>query len=329
MRISNHRTAGFLAALCLTLLTASCAREEAPVYAIGTGGLTGNYSNVGIALRRILFEDPMAGQMRFEDRISSGSAANIDGLISGDLQFGIAQADHQYQAINGTGDWAGKGPQSDLRALFNLYIESVALVTGLDTEISSMQDLRGKKVDIGAPGSGTRTNAIAALQAAGLDWQTDIIAFGESADDRLAKFMSGDIDAFFYTAGHPNKEIKFATFSVRGVRLVPLENVEALLSASPFYSSALIPSDTYPRAANNIDIKTVGINATLVTSAQVPEDVVYELTKAVFKNVENSTEFRNEFGALYGNAYLDGLTAPIHPGAQRYFLEAGIEIPGS
>ena len=312
--------------LFLLLLLTACGQEKAPVYSIGTGGLTGTYETVGVALRRILAMDPATRQMRFEDRLSAGSAANIRSLANGEIQFGIGQADHLYQAVNGTGEFAADGPQQNLRAVFNLYNESVALVTGSDTRIATMQDLRGKRVDIGAPGSGTRNNAIAALQAAGIDWQKDIIASGSEPEARLENFMAGEIDAYFYTAGHPNQEIKFASFSVRGIRLVPIENIAGLLEAGSFYSAVTIPAGTYQRAGGG-DIETVGVNAILLTTADVSDDIVYALTKAVFKNIDVSSEFSKEFGALFDRRYFEGVSAPLHPGAARYFREIGIPIP--
>jgi TRAP transporter TAXI family solute receptor len=329
MRTADYLKNGFVFCQCfiLALLIVSCSQEEKPSFFIGTGGVAGNYQNVGLALRRIFNDDSATSGFRFNDRMSSGSVANINALSRGEIQLGIAQADHQYQAVNGLDDWMDKGPQKELRSIFNLYAESVTLVAGADTGIQSMEDLRGRKVDIGAPGSGTRGNAIDGLRAAGIDWQSDIEVFENSLDDRLANFMRGEIDAFFYTAGHPNKEIKFATFSVRGARIIPLENIDNLIKFNPFYSRKLIPSETYPRANNDIDIETIGVNATLLTSSKVSEDVVYAITKAVFENVKLSTDFRYEFGALRSNQFLNGLSAPIHPGALKYFREAGISIP--
>ena len=323
----NLRKSGWWVSLCLSLFLVSCAQEQVPVYSIGTGSLTGSYEAVGVALRRILAADRETRELRFEDSLSAGSAANILSLGKGEIQFGIAQADHLFQAVNGTGDFLTEGPQPDLRAIFNLYTESIALVTGIDTEIESMQDLRGKRVDIGAPGSGTRNNAIDALAAAGIDWQTDLIASGAEQDARLENFMAGEIDAYFYTAGHPNQEIKFASFSVRGIRLISLENIPDLLNTGSFYSATQIPSDAYSRNAAIGDIDTVGVNAILLTSADVSEEIVYALTKAVFENISTTAEFGREFGALFDKRYFEGLSAPIHPGALRYYREAGIPVP--
>ena len=317
----------FCQVVSLALLFASCSKEEIPSFSIGTGGVAGSYRDVGLALARIVNENRAIDGFQLETKISSGSVSNINAIAAGDTQFGIAQADHQYQAVKGLGEWTDKGPQEDLRAVFSMYAESVTLVAGGDSDIRSINDLKGKLVDIGSADSGTRRNAIDALRAAGIDWKNDIQAREESLDDRLAKFMRGELDAFFFTVGHPNKEIKFATFSVRGARIIPLENIDSLISANPYFSRTLIPSKLYPMAHNDVDIETIGVNATLLTSAKVSEDVVYAVTKTVFENLESLPDFNAGFNALLNDKFLEGLTAPIHPGALKYYREIGLHIP--
>jgi TRAP transporter TAXI family solute receptor len=309
------------------LLIASCAKEEAPLFRISTGGAAGTYRVVGRELARVVNENQAETGFRVASEISSGSVSNINAIASGEAQFGVAQADHQYQAVNGEGEWKEQGPQDELRAVFSMYTESVTLLVGGDTDIREISDLKGKHVDIGAAGSGTRRNAIDVLRAAGIDWQNDIQAREESLDDRLAKFMGGELDAFFYTAGHPNKEIKFATFSVRGVRIIPLENIDDLISENPYFLRTSIPTSLYPMARNEGDIQTIGVNATLLTSVNVPDDVVYAFTKSVLENLGSLIDSGVEFDALLDDEFLQGLAAPIHPGALRYFREIGLDIP--
>ena len=220
----------------------------------------------------------------------------------------------------GSGEWRDKGPQKDLRAVLSMYTELVTLVAGGDSSIRSIDDLKGGVVDIGSSGSGTRRNAIDALGAAGIDWVNDIQAREENLDDRLTKFMQGDLDAFFFTVRHPNKEIKFATVSVRGARIIPLVNIDNLISANPYFSRALISAELYPMAGNKVDIETIGVNATLLTAVNVSEDVVYAVTKAIFENLGSLTDFQ-------GDDLVEGLTAPIHPGALKYYQEIGLHIP--
>ena len=305
-------------------LIASCSKEEAPSLRIGTGGSQGTYQVAGRALARVVNANWAMTEYQLKSEISSGSISNINAIAAGNVQFGIAQADHQYQAVKGTGDWKDKGPQEDLRAVFSIYTESVTLLAGGDSDIRSINDLKGRLVDIGSSGSGTRRNAIDVLRASGIDWRNDIQAREESLDDRLAKFMGGELDAFFYTVGHPNMQTKFATFSVRGARIIPLTNIDGLIAENPYFLKALIPKELYPMARNEVDIETIGVTATLLTSAQVPEEVVYAFTKAVFENLESLTDLDTNFDALLDDKFLEGLTAPTHPGALKYFREIGL-----
>jgi len=307
----------------LAFLIASCSKDKIPAYSIGTGSISGNYQNVGAAIVRIVNENRTTNGFQLKYDVSPGSTANIRAIAAGETQFGIAQTDVQYQAVKGVGDWSDEGPQNELRAVFSIYAEAVTLVVGGDTDIRSISDLRGKIVDLGPSGSGTRRNAIDALRAAGIDWKDEIQARQESVDDRLAKFMRGELDAFFLTAGHPNTELKFATFSVRGARIIPLTNIDNLVSANPYYSRTVISSGLYPMADNKVDIETVGVNATLLASASVSDDVVYTVTKTVFENLDLLAEFNADISALSDDKFLEGLTAPVHPGAMRYYEEIG------
>ena len=267
--------------------------------------------------------------MQRHDNISLGSASNIDAIVAGNSDFGIAQADDQHRALNGLGEWKDKGPQMDLRSVFSLYTESVTFIAGGDSGIRSIDDLKGKRVDIGLSGSGTRQNAIDALDAAGIDWETDIDAHEEMLDVRLTMLMHSELDAFFYTVGHPNTDMKFATYSVRGARFIPLVNIEKILSTNPYYSKSFIPIDQYPLADNEKDVETIGVKAILLTSAGVSEEIVYAVTKAVFDDLESLAEYNLVLQTFGKENMLEGLTAPIHPGALRYYQEVGIQVPSS
>lgn len=296
---------------------------------IGTGGPGGKYSVTGMAITKIANKNQEAQGFHLQDEYSSGSASNIDALMAGDIAFGIAQADRQYQAFNGLGEWEAKGPQEDLRAVFSLYTESVTLVAARDSGISTINDLRGKQVDIGLPGSGTRQNAIDAFDAAGIDWEKDIDLHEEQLDVRLNMLMHGKLDAFFHTTGHPSQDIKFVTYSVGGAKFIPLVNIEKILSASPYYSRSFIPIDLYPVAVNNKDVETIGVKATLLTSAKVPDDIVYAVTKAVFEDLESLGIHDPVLETIRKENMLDGLTVPVHPGALKYYQEIGLQVPAS
>ena len=151
----------------------------------------------------------------------------------------------------------------------------------------------------------------------------------EKLDVRLNMFMQSEIDAFFHTVGHPSQDHKFASFSVRGARFIPLVNIEKILSENPYYSKSFISIALYPLADNKQDVETIGVKATFVTSAKVPDDIVYAVTKAVFDNLESLGKYDPILQTVIKENMLDGLTAPIHPGALRYYQEIGLQVPPS
>ena len=307
----------------------SCSQEKTVFFTIGTGGSLGNYYPTGRAIARIVNKNQEAHGFRLQEKETSGSVFNIDAIMAGDIEFGIAQADRQYQAVNGLNEWKDRGPQKDLRAVFSLYTESVTLVATRDSGIRTIHDLRGKRVDIGHPGSGIRQNSIDALAAAGIDWKKDIMVYGEKPGARADMYLHGKLDAFFHTIGHPNTDIRFAVNSVPEARFIQLVNIENLLSKYPYYSKSSIPIELYPGVNNKKDVETVGLKATFLTSAKIPDDVVYAITKAVFDDFESLGEYDPVLNTFRKESMLEGLTAPIHSGALRYYKESGLQLPPS
>ena len=254
-----------------------------------------------------------------------GSVFNVNAVMTGDLEFGVVQSDRQYQAVNGMAEWKDKGKQAELRAVFTIHPESITLVAADDAGIKTIQDLKGKRVNIGNPGSGQRQNSIDALEAAGIDWKSDIKAEGVKAAEAPGLLQDGRIDAFFYTVGHPNGIIKEATYGRRKVHMVPITGVDHLLAKYPYYAKTVVPMKFYLRATNNSDVETFGVKATFVTSSKVPDDVVYAITKEVFDNFEAFKKLHPVYGALTKKNMMEGMSAPIHPGALRYYKEVGLK----
>jgi uncharacterized protein len=294
---------------------------------IGTGGITGVYYPTGGAIAKIVNNKRDIYNIRCTVESTGGSVFNINAVMAGDLEFGIAQSDRQYQAMKGLAEWQDKGPQTDLRAVFSIHPESVTLVAAEDAGIKTLADLKGKRVNIGNPGSGQRQNSIDALEAAGINFETDLNAESVKAAEAPGLLQDGRIDAFFYTVGHPSGAIKEATAGARKVAIIPITGIEGLLAKSPFYAKSYIPMDQYPGAANKGDVETFGVKATLVTSAKVPDDVVYAITKEVFENFDDFKKLHPAFAVLTKQGMLEGLSAPIHPGAMKYYKEAGLQIP--
>jgi TRAP transporter TAXI family solute receptor len=255
---------------------------------------------------------------------TGGSVFNVNAIMAGDLEFGVVQSDRQYQAINGLAEWKEKGPQKDLRAVFTIHPESITLVAADDAGIKTIQDLKGKRVNIGNPGSGQRQNSIDALTNAGIAYDKDLVAEGVKAAEAPGLLQDGRIDAFFYTVGHPSGAIKEATAGRRKVHFVPIVGGDKLLSKYPYYAKAFIPIELYPGATNKEDVQTFGVKATLVTSAKVPDRVVYAITKEVFDNFESFKRLHPAYQVLTKQNMLEGMSAPIHPGAMKYYKEAGL-----
>ncbi len=291
---------------------------------IGTGGITGVYYPTGGAIAKMINKKRKIYNIRATVESTGGSVFNINAVLAGDLTFGICQSDRQYQAWHGLAEWKHRGPQKKLRSVFSIHPESVTLVAADDAGIKTIQDLRGKRVNIGNPGSGQRQNAIDALTNAGIDYKKDIIAENAKAAEAPGLLQDGRIDAFFYTVGHPSGAIKEATAGRRKVHFVPITGLDKLLAKYPYYARAYIPIKFYPSATNKEDVPTFGVKATLVTSADVPDKIVYAITKEVFDNFETFKKLHPAYSVLTKESMLEGLTAPLHPGAVKYFKEVGL-----
>jgi len=306
--------------------TEAPAKAKTTFITIGTGGITGVYYPTGGAISKIVNKKKDNYGIRCTVESTGGSVFNINAIMAGDLEFGVAQSDRQYQAVKGIADWKDKGPQEDLRAVFSIHAETVDLIAAVDANINGLADLKGKRVNVGNVGSGYRQNAIDALEANGLDWKTDFHAESLKAAEAPGLIQDGRIDAAFYTVGHPSGYYKEATSGTRKVKFVPILNIDSLLEKYPYYAKAETLMKNYPGAENTEEaVPTFGVKATFVTSAKVPDDVVYAITKEVFDNFEDFVKLHPAYAGLTKEAMLTGLSAPFHPGALKYYKEAGLK----
>ena len=317
--------AAFAALLLAAVLSLATAQARSTFVTIGTGGITGVYYPTGGAIAKMINKKKKEYGIRATVESTGGSVFNVNAIMAGDLEFGVVQSDRQFQALNGMAEWKEKGPQTDLRALFSIHSEAVTLVAASDAGIKNISDLRGKRVNIGNPGSGQRQNAIDALTAAGLDYEKDIQAESFKASDAAGLLQDNRIDAFFYTVGHPAGAIIEATSGARKVVIADITGIDNLLEKFPYYGKTSIPVKYYPTAQNEKDIETFNVKATLVTSARVPDDIVYAITKEVFDNFEEFKKLHPAYTTLQKEGMLTHLSAPIHPGAMKYFKEAGLK----
>jgi hypothetical protein len=301
-------------------------KDGAPLFVtIGTGGISGVYYPAGGAIANMVNLKRDKYNIRATVEATGGSVFNINAVIAGDLQFGIAQADRQFQAVHGIAEWRERGAQMKLRSVFSLHPETVTLVAGADTGIRDIRDLKGKRVNIGNPGSGQHQNSLDALKAAGLSLD-DIRVVQVKAVEAIEMLEAGALDAFFYTVGHPSAAILKCTRGKRKVRIVPIVGVDALFVRHPYYAPSRIDMRYYPGAADAGEaVESFGVKATLVTSSDVPAPVVYAVTREVFENFDVFKAQQAAFAGLTKMGMLQGLSAPIHRGAARYYREAGLE----
>lgn len=307
----------------LAVLLAGCGPKDYRFIAIGTAGVTGVYYPVGGALAMIMNDEAETLNVRASVEATAGSVYNINAVLNGDLDFGVSQADRQYQAYRGLAEWTDRGPQTRLRAVCSLYTEMVTLVGADDAGIEEIADLRDKRVNIGNPGSGSRINAIDALRSAGLDWQADLQAQGIRASESPKLLQDGRIDAFFFTAGHPAGTFSEASVGTRGMRFIPITTLDALIEEAPYYSAAQIPIKPYPQMLNEEDIPTIGMKTTLVTSVDVPEDLVYGLLQGLVEHFERFKKQHPALSFLEPEDLARDNQAPWHPGAERFYREQG------
>jgi uncharacterized protein len=316
--------------LCLLLPITGCGKSESngkktTFVTIGTGGMSGVYYPAGGAMAKLVNAKRSEYGIKMSHESSGGSVANINAVMAGDMEFGIAQSDLQFQAWHGKGKWAEAGKQEDLRAVCSLHPEIVTLVAAEDAKIVTLLDVKGKRVNIGNAGSGQHQNALDVFKAAGINPAKDLTIETLKAAESPQALQNGQIDAFFYTVGHPSGAIKEATAGLRRkVRFVEIADMEKLLAEAPYYAATTVPVGLYPKAVNKKPVASIGMLTTVITSAKVSDDIVYALTKELFENLESFKKGHASFASLAKEGMLQGQTAPLHPGAIRYFKEAGL-----
>ena len=324
--MSMKRKASLLAALTLGFVMAfsSAAVSETTFVTIGTGGVTGVYYPTGGAIARLVNKGKKEHGIRASVESTGGSTYNLNAIASGELEMGVAQSDWQYHAWNGTSKFKEKGPNKDLRAVFSVHPEPFTVVARADSGIKNFEDLKGKRVNIGNPGSGQRGTMEVVMEKMG--WTKDDFKLAselKSAEQSKA-LCDNKIDAIVFTVGHPSGSIKEATTSCDSVLVnVQGEVIDALVEENDYYRTATIPAGMY--RGNDQDTMTFGVGATFVTSAKVPENVIYVVVKSVFENFEDFKKLHPAFAVLKKEEMVkDGLSAPLHDGAAKYYKEAGL-----
>ena len=317
-----HSLAWALAAsLATTQGGAASAQAQDRYVTIGTGGQTGVYYMAGQSICR--FVNRNAENLKCNAPASGGGVANVNGLRSGEFNFGVMQSDHQYKAMKGLAPFQSHGEMGDLRAVFSLQSEVFTVLARRDANIQSLDDLKGKRVNIGNPGSGQRDTLEEIMQVKGWDRSVFALAAELKPAEQASALSDNNIDAMTYFVGHPNGAIQEATTTVDAV-LVPITGpeIDKLLAEKTYYTKAEVPGGLY--RGNDGATPSIGGKAVLSTTTQVDAEVVYQLVKAVFENLDRFKRLHPAFADLTPEEMIKaGLTAPLHEGAERYYKERG------
>lgn len=320
------RTAFLPAALALaaaSLAAPAAMAQQAKFVTIGTGGVTGVYYAAGGAICRLVNKDRAKHGLRCSVESTGGSVFNANAIRSGELDMGVVQSDVQYGAVKGEGQFKGAGPSPDLRAMFSMHPEPMTVVVRKELNAQSLTDLKGKRFNIGNPGSGHRAGADELLAAFGMKTSDLGLASELKADEHGPALCDGKIDGFVFAIGHPSANIQDPTTAC-GAKLLSLkgDGVDKLVATHSYLAKAHIPGGTYPGNPQATD--TYGVLATFVTSAKTPPDTVYAVVKQVFDNFEDFKKLHPALAHLKPQEMVkNGLSAPLHEGAARYFKEKG------
>lgn len=318
------KTLALSAAVIGLSLSAGSADAAQKFISIGTGGVTGVYYPTGGAICRLVNKSRKEHGIRCSVESTGGSVYNINTIRAGELDMGVAQSDWQYHAYNGTSKFEDQGAFKELRAVFSVHPEPVTIVARKDANIKKVMDLKGKRVNIGNPGSGTRAS-----------WEVmaDTLGFGDDALALATEFKSSEqsqalcdnkIDAFFFLVGHPSGSIKEASTSCES-NLVEVAGpaIDKLVADASYYRTATIPGGMYTGTPD--DTKTYGVGATFVSSTNTDANTVYHVVKAVFENFDTFKKLHPAFQVLKKEEMIkDSLSAPLHDGAAKYYKEAGL-----
>jgi TRAP transporter TAXI family solute receptor len=310
-------------AIASALVAGTAATAQEKFITIGTGGQTGVYFVVGQSICRLVNRDSAKTGLKCTAPSTGGSIANINAIKAGDMDMGVAQSDWQFHAYNGSSQFEGDKFDKE-RAVFSVHAEPFNVIARADSGIESFDDLKGKRVNVGNPGSGQRATMEVVMDAFGMSMDDFTLATEYKGSEMAKQICDDNIDAMIYTIGHPAAAIKEATTTC-DVQLVSVTGaaVEKLVADNPYYRVATIPAGMY--AGNDSDTTTFGVGATFVTSANVPEEVAYVVAKAVLSNLDDFRGLHPAFANLDAAQMIkDGLSAPLHDGAAKAYKELGL-----
>lgn len=312
-----------LSGVLVSILSIGTSDAKDRFITIGTGGQTGVYYVAGQSICRFINRSSAEHGIKCNAPASGGGVANVNGLRNGEFNFGVMQSDHQYKALHGLGPFAALGRMADIRAVFSLQSEVFTVLARRDAKVGSFDDLQGKRVNIGNPGSGQRDTLEELMAVKGWKRSTFALAAELKPAEQASALGDNNIDVMTYFVGHPNGAIQEATTTV-DAWLVPVTgpDVDRLLAEKSYYTAVEIPGGIY--RGNDAPTPSIGGKAVLSTTADTDPEVVYQLVKSVFDNLNRFKRLHPAFADLKAEDMIRvGQTAPLHEGALRYYKERG------
>jgi len=317
----SRTASAVLAAVVVSAAAPAVAQQK--FMTIGTGGVTGVYYAAGGAICRLVNKDRAKHNIRCSVESTGGSVFNVNTIKAGELDMGFAQSDVQFNGFKGVGQFKESGAYPDLRAVLSVHPEPFTVVARKEANVTKFEEFKGKRFNVGNPGSGTRASMDQLLAA--INWKMSDFSLASElkADEHGPALCDGKIDGFFYAVGHPSANIQDPTTTC-GAKLVSLQGaaVDKLVADHPYYAKATIPGGLYPN--NPQATETYGVLATVVASSKTPVETVYQVVKAVFDNFEEFKKLHPALAHLKAEDMAkNGLSAPLHEGAVRYYKEKG------
>ncbi len=307
-------------------LSSSKVEAEKTLVIIGDGGISGlNYPTASSIAKAVNLKRKAHG-LRITVKSRRSSVFNLNAVTSGEIDFAAVQLSRIYQAHKGLADWNGR-PQADLCSVINTHAEYITLISAVESGIKTIRDLRDKRVGLGSPGSDLHYTATKILAAAGINDETDLAAVDDGLETAPDLLLDGGIDAFFYPVGTLSRSLVDLISGTKKVRLIPIAapGIDALVAANPFYEKAVVSMTLYPGLDDHGGIEALGVKTGLITSCRIPDKTVYIVTKETFENFEPFEKRHPAASMMTKKAMIEGLPAPVHPGALKYYKESGLD----
>jgi TRAP transporter TAXI family solute receptor len=312
--------------LNLTVLSSPKAQPEENIVLLSSRGAASLYYPTAGSIAHAVNQKRKAYGFRITVQSRRSSVSVLNKVISGEIYFGEVQQSRIYQAQKGLAAWKGR-PQVDLCSVFNTHAEYITLIASVDSGIRTIRDLKDMRVGVGSPGSDLYDNAVDILAAVGINYKSDLSVVDDSLETVPDLLQDGDIDAYFWPVGKLSRPLADSMSGTKKVHLVAIAapEIDALIAANPFYEKATVPMTLYPGIDDHGGVEALGVKMSIVTSCGMPDQTVHTIAKETFENFGPFEKRHPTASMMTRKAMIEGLQAPVHPGAMKYYKESGMD----